>query len=187
MFSRDCLECDIVLPEDKRLRLFVNQFKSMLGRDDPCNGRKNTRTKRLHQSGRIKDTVSRQFAEGIGNFAIIGDFNDYLETDQQGETGISDLVNWNFVENIVDRKVADQRWTHFFEGNSQCGIPPSYRQLDYILLSKSIAENNNEAPEIIRDGLAKAPNRYTGPRFDGVGQEKPAAFDHCPVVIRINI
>jgi predicted extracellular nuclease len=187
MFSRDCLECDIVLPEDKRLRLFVNHFKSMLDRDDPCNGRKNTRDKRLHQSGRVKNIVSQQSAEGVENFAIIGDFNDYLETDQQGETGIGDLVNWNFVENVVDRKMADERWTHFFEGNSQCGIPPSYRQLDYILLSKSIAENNNEEPEIIRNGLAKAADRYTGPRFEEVGQEKPAASDHCPVVMKINI
>jgi predicted extracellular nuclease len=187
MFSRDCLECDIVLPEDKTLRLFVNHFKSMLDMDDPCNGRKNTRKKRLHQSQRVKDIVSQQFPDGTGNFAIIGDFNDYLETDQQAETGIGDLVNWNFVENVVNRKTEDERWTHYFGGNSQCGIPPSYRQLDYILLSKSIAENNDEEPGIIRNGLAKAADQYTGPRFEGIGQETPAASDHCPVVIKINL
>ena len=187
MFSRDCLECDIVLPEDKTLRLFVNHFKSMLDMDDPCNGRKNTREKRLHQSQRVKDIVSQQFPDGTGNFAIIGDFNDYLETDQQAETGIGDLVNWNFVENVVSRKIEDERWTHYFGGNSQCGILPSYRQLDYILLSKTIAENSDEEPDIIRNGLAKAADRYTGPRFDGVGQETPAASDHCPVVIKINL
>jgi endonuclease/exonuclease/phosphatase family metal-dependent hydrolase len=187
MFSRDCLECDIVLPEDKTLRLFVNHFKSMLDKDDPCNGRKNTREKRLHQSQRVKDIVSQQFPDGTGNFAIIGDFNDYLETDQQAETGIGDLVNWNFVENVVNRKIQDERWTHYFGGNSQCGIPPSYRQLDYILLSKSITENTDEEPQIIRNGLAKAADRYTGPRFEGVGQETPAASDHCPVVIKIRL
>jgi endonuclease/exonuclease/phosphatase family metal-dependent hydrolase len=170
MFSRDCLECDIVLPEGKTLRLFVNHFKSMLDKDDPCNGRKNTREKRLHQSQRVKDIVSQQFPDGTGNFAIIGDFNDYLETDQQAETGIGDLVNWNFVENVVNRKTEDERWTHYFGGNSQ-----------------SITENTDEEPEIIRNGLAKAADQYTGPRFEGVGQESPAASDHCPVVIKINL
>jgi predicted extracellular nuclease len=131
--------------------------------------------------------VSQKFPDGAGNFAIIGDFNDYLETDEQGETGISDLVSWNVVENVVNRKIPDERWTHYFAGNSQCGIPPSYRQLDYILISKSVAEKNNEEPEIIRMGLAGAADRYSGPRFEEVGQKKPVASDHCPVVQKINL
>ena len=39
-FSRDCLECDVILPENKRIRLFVNHFKSMFEKNDPCNGKK---------------------------------------------------------------------------------------------------------------------------------------------------
>ncbi|MGH9927413.1 MAG: hypothetical protein ACRD5B_18755 [Nitrososphaeraceae archaeon] len=30
-------------------------------------------------------------------------------------------------------------------------------------------------------------DRYTGPRFDGIGQEMPSASDHCPVVIEIEV
>jgi exonuclease III len=46
-FSRDCLECDIALPDGKKIRLFINHFKSMFDMNDPCNGRKNSRNKRL--------------------------------------------------------------------------------------------------------------------------------------------
>lgn len=110
-----------------------------------------------------------------------------METDEQGDTGIGGLVNWDGIENVVNRRIPDERWTHYFGGNSQCEIPTSYHQLDFILLSRSIAEKGNEEPEIIRMGLARAADRYTGPRFEGVGQETPVASDHCPVVIKINI
>jgi endonuclease/exonuclease/phosphatase family metal-dependent hydrolase len=187
MFPRDCLECEIILPENKSIRLFVNHFKSMLDMEDPCNGRRNTRDNRLHQSKKVKDIVQHEFPGGDGNFAVLGDFNDYLETDQQGETGIKSLVNWAKVENVVNRKTPAERWTHYYNGNSQCGHPPSYKQLDYILLSKSLAENTEDEPEIIRKGLAKMADRYSGPWFDGIGQKKPKASDHCPVVMNIKI
>jgi endonuclease/exonuclease/phosphatase family metal-dependent hydrolase len=90
LFSRGCLECDIVLPEEKRLRLFVNHFKSMYNPKNPCNGRKDTRNRRLHQAMRVKQIVAEQFPDSSPDsgqpFAILGDFNDYLETDSQGET-----------------------------------------------------------------------------------------------------
>jgi len=90
LFSRDCLECDIVLPEQKRLRLFVNHFKSMYNPKDPCNGRKDTRNRRLLQAMRVKKIVEEQFPDSSLDserpFAILGDFNDYPEPDSQGET-----------------------------------------------------------------------------------------------------
>jgi endonuclease/exonuclease/phosphatase family metal-dependent hydrolase len=187
MFPRDCLECEIILPGNKSIRLFVNHFKSMLEKRDPCNGRRKTRDNRLHQSKKVKNIVLHEFAGGEGNFAILGDLNDYLETDQQGETGINDLVNWTKVENVINRKSPDERWTHFYDGNPQCGHPPSFKQLDYILLSKTLAENTDDEPEIIRNGLPKIADRYSGPWFEGVGQKKPKASDHCPVVMEIKI
>jgi hypothetical protein len=97
-FSRDCLECDISLPDDKKIRLFVNHFKSMFDPDDPCNGRKNTRTKRLIQAKRVKDIILSEFPNGDGSYAILGDLNDYLESDGQGDTSIGELASWDKVE-----------------------------------------------------------------------------------------
>ena len=187
-FSRDCLECDVVLPDNKRIRLFVNHFKSMFDKDDPCNGRNKSHRKRQIQSERVMDLVEDEFPSGDGNYVILGDLNDYMETDSQGKTGIDEIVNWNKVENVVKRLPSEDQWTHYYAGNSQCGHPKTYKQLDYILLSKTLADVNLPSiPKIVRKGLPLSADRYSGPRFEGVGQKKPKASDHCPVVIEIDV
>ena len=117
---------------------------------------------------------------------MLGDLNDYLETDAQGRTGIDELVGWEAVVNVVDRLPEEEQWTHFFKGNARCPIPPSYHQLDYLLLSKTLAEANPGEPTIVRKGMPKRADRYTGPRFDGIGKDKPKDSDHCPVVVTID-
>lgn len=187
-FSRDCLECDVILPENKRIRLFVNHFKSMFEKNDPCNGRKKSHRKRQIQAERVKDLVLDEFPNGEGEYVILGDLNDYLETDSQGETAIDEITDWGMVENIIKRRTAEDQWTHYYEGNSQCGFPKTYKQLDYILLSKTLADANlSSIPRIIRKGLPVNADKYAGPRFEGVGNKKPKASDHCPVVVEINI
>jgi hypothetical protein len=32
----------------------------------------------------------------------------------------------------------------------------------------------------------KFDSKYTGPRFDGSGHDRPKASDHCPVVMNLN-
>jgi len=188
LFSRDCLECDVVLPDNKRFRLFINHFKSMLDKEDPCNGRRKTRRRRIKQAERVKEIVANRFPHPDIDFAILGDFNDYLESDGQGDTAIDDIVNWDRVVNVVDRLPPEEQWTHYFKGNRSCGIPETYRQLDYILLSRSLAQRNaNARPKIIRQGLPKRAEQYRGPRFEGVGQNDPKASDHCPVVIELDV
>ncbi len=160
----------------------------MFEKNDPCNGRKKSHRKRQIQAERVKDLVLDEFPNGEGEYVILGDLNDYLETDSQGETAIDEITNWGMVENVVKRRPSEDQWTHYYEGNSQCGFPKTYKQLDYILLSKTLADaNSSSIPKIIRKGLPVNADKYTGPRFEGVGNKKPKASDHCPVVVEINI
>ena len=177
LFSRDCLEVAVEVAPGKTLTLFVNHFKSMI------KTRKETREKRQHQAAGVKAIIEERFGSNSGNedFIVLGDFNDYMEEDDQGQTGIDELVGWDQVENVLDRRPSDDRWTHYYaHGND-------YKQLDYMLLSRSLAEANPGAPEIMRKGCPLRAAQYTGPRFDGVGQDNPKASDHCPVVMEVEV
>lgn len=187
LFSRDCLEVDVQLPGPVTLTLYVNHLKSMMDRQDPCHGRKRTQARREKQAATVKEIVTQRFGESAGQhpFIVLGDLNDYLETDVQGKTGIAPLAQWDQVVNIVDRLPGEERWTQFFKGNKKCDLPPAYRQLDYLLLSKSLADANGNAPYIERRGMPKRADRYSGARFPGVGLNEPKASDHCPVVVEL--
>ncbi|MGQ0606124.1 MAG: endonuclease/exonuclease/phosphatase family protein [Candidatus Nitrosotenuis sp.] len=186
-FSRDCLECDIVLPNSKKIRLFVNHFKSMLDKSNPCKGRQLTREKRQRQARKVVKIVSAQMNLDKDNFVILGDFNDYLEDDEQGKTAITELVKWNKVENVLERLPKEEQWTHYYKGNKKCGTSESYKQIDYILISKSLAKANpNTKPLIVRQGITTSAKKYTGQRFPGV-TAKLQASDHCPISISLKV
>lgn len=185
LFSRDCLEVDIEVEagETKRttVTLFVNHFKSMIG------GRRQTRGRRERQATKVMDIVTDRFghqAPGNQPFVILGDLNDYVEPNGDGSSGIDQLVTWDQVENVVRRLPEEEQWTHFWAGGNE------YRQLDYLLPSASLAEAapaSQVAPEIFRKGTALRADRYKGPRFPGIGLDKPKASDHCPVVFELDV
>jgi len=173
IFSRDCLELEFDL-SGTPFTLFVNHFKSMLG------GRSQTMKRRQDQSERVVQIVKDKFGNSPENenFIIIGDLNDYLPS-----TGLHPLLGEPWLENVIATRLpAGDQWTHWYESEK------SVSQLDYILLSKRIANNNPGAmPVIIRNGLAKKATQYTGLRYSGIGASRPAASDHCPVAITVAV
>ncbi len=189
LFSRDCLEVDVDV-KGATLTLFVNHLKSMLDKKDPKNGRKNTRERRLLQAKTVKEIVKDRFGSdpGAAPFIICGDLNDYLGAGQETTDGISTLVGWGEVENVLDRLQEAERWTHFYETKKTPDTrPESYKQLDYLLVSTSLAKNVSTAPVCVRKGLCTNAAPYSGPRFAGVGASRPAASDHCPVGIDLEL
>lgn len=185
IFSRDCLMVDIQV-DSKTLVLFVNHLKSMLDKKDPKNGRKNTRARRLEQSRAVKKIVQSRFKGSSGKkaWAVLGDFNDYSEAGQGTTSGILNLVKWNQVENVVNRLPVNERWTHFYDGATGGETP--YRQLDYILLSKSLADGTSAKPVIERAGLSLKAKDVTVKRLKGVTKTMEAS-DHCPLAIDIKL
>ena len=176
IFSRDCLEADIDFG-GKTVTLFVNHFKSMIG------GRPATRQRRLDQVQAVKRIVTDRFGKtkpGNKPFVVLGDFNDYIEAGDEAASSLPDLVSWNQVENVVARLDVDEQWTHFFARENE------YRQLDYLLVSK-VLKSKVTAVEIERRGLPLRATRFTGTRFNGVGQDNPKASDHCPALVELEL
>ncbi len=174
LFSRDCLEVGVQLAPGKILPVFVNHFKSMM------EGRDKTMARRQEQVQRVADLLRERFGPNPGGqpWVVLGDFNDYLPS-----PALDPLLAQPWAVNVVERiPNPSDRWTHYFAGGNE------YRQLDFILLSKSLADANPGAvPHIERQGLPKRARNYTGPRFPGVGGNDPKASDHCPVVIEIDV
>lgn len=149
LFSRDCLEVDVTV-DGTTLSLYVNHLKSMLG------GRAQTQPRRLEQAQRVADIVDDWWADDYqGSFVVLGDLNDYAGAG----SGIDPLLNHPELRNVIDRRPANDRWTHYWARGNQ------YHQLDYLLLSDALAQANPGAPEILREGLPWRADRYTGPRL----------------------
>jgi len=74
------------------------------------------------------------------------------------------------------------RWTHYLEDDD------TISQLDYILLSPSLAEKSSQKPVIIeKRGLANYVKKYIGERFPTVGPRDSEASDHCAVFTTLQI
>lgn len=173
VFSRDCLEVGIELPSGTVLPIFVNHFKSMM------EGRDKTMARRKLQAERVVQILNARFNNNPGaeSWVVLGDLNDYMPS-----VGLDPLLSQPWLENVIQRLPAQEQWTHYYAKKKE------YQQLDYILLSKALANANAGAiPYIERRGQPKRATKFTGPRFQGVGDNEPKASDHCPVVIEINV
>lgn len=174
LFSRDCLELGFTIG-GKSFTLFVNHFKSMMG------GRDETKARREEQAKGVVSILKQTFGDNISkaHFAVVGDLNDYKD----GNTSLKPLLKHKNLENVIERLPAEEQWTHWWDGAPRGET--AIRQLDYIFLSSALAaKNSNAQPLIVRNGLAaKAPT--TAKRFEGVGNKRPAASDHCPVAISL--
>ncbi|MBL8230243.1 MAG: hypothetical protein JNL98_17265 [Bryobacterales bacterium] len=126
----------------------------------------------------MQKIVTQRFGAtaGDGSWVVLGDLNDFLD----GSEGIGAVAKWDQAENVLDRADHDERWTHYFEGEDE------YRQLDYLMVSRSLAGASAATPRIIRKGLSTKATRFTGKRFPGV-TAKIAASDHCPLVFDLTL
>jgi endonuclease/exonuclease/phosphatase family metal-dependent hydrolase len=177
IFSRDCLMADIHLDNagDKKLTMLVNHFKSKLS----FKPGEDTGEKRLRQATRVADIIEKHLGEDLedANFVVAGDFNDTPDAEC-----LQPLLGKPWLENVIARLPRDEQWTHYWDRKKETS------HIDFILLSKSLAENNKDAlPVIERRGLADYAKAYTGPRFPGVGRKGTEASDHCPVFMELEV
>jgi len=187
VFSRDCLEVNYDI-EGKPLTVFVNHFKSMFDKSKLSaeEKRKKTGEKRMAQCEAVLNIIKQKFKNSPqkDNWVVLGDLNDYPDD----KTSLKKLIESPWMENIVQTRIINpaERWTHFWD-TTTVPVDERYKQLDYIFLSKKIADANpTSVPNIIRKGLISKATKYTGPRFTGV-TDKQGASDHCPVAVTFTI
>lgn len=177
VFRRDCLEVNIK-KQNKVLPIFVCHFKSMSG------GRAATRVVREAEAETVREIIEERFTDpSKSDWVIVGDLNDYTETDgtPDNEHALGSLLDDGFSVDLVKRITKPKmRWTHYYPTDDE------YHQLDYILVSPSLAEKNkNVKPTIIRDGQPFRAERYNGNRWPRVGYDRPKASDHCAVAVTL--
>jgi predicted extracellular nuclease len=181
IFSRDCLEVHVNI-NGHTLPIFVNHFTSMM------RGRAKSRYRREAQSEEVLKILRERFGQDYGShdFVVLGDFNDYIEPGKETLSGIRKLLETNKMVNVVERLQKGERWTHYYKGDK------SYRQLDYIFISRSLADKNpNVFPIIERRGQPKRVNQPGEPprvkKFFPEVKGNIKASDHCPAAITLQL
>ena len=188
IFKRDCLEVEFEI-DGAPLTVFICHFKSMNG------GRIATRVMRQAEMQAVRAIIAKRFGANTAkaNWAICGDFNDYYEIDgdrdirdlrtgEDSPSAIPALLEGGFAVDIMQRRAPLDRWTTYHSADD------SYAQLDYIMLSPGLAAANpGVTPEVIRIGQPYRADRYSGPRLERIGFDRPKASDHCPVVAELTL
>jgi hypothetical protein len=209
VFNRDCLEVSLDLGETE-LTLYLCHFKAVTATGRTA-GREGTLALRQAEAEAVRNVIVARFGEGWreANWAILGDLNDFRERILPGAAvepalpSSFDRLAEDFAINPVDALPPAERWTYFHRRAADDGaeVREEHVQLDYVLLSPALAAANpSPKVEIVRRGLPyrvpldpAAPDRslpYLATRADRyprVGWDRPAASDHCPVVVEIEV
>lgn len=176
VFSRDCLRVDFDI-NGTPLTLYGNHFKSMMG------GRKATRDRRVVQVDRMMEILKEDWGDTFeGDFAVLGDLNDYPQRGDGTISALGDLLNDDNLVDVNDRLPADQQWTHYWAREDV------YRQLDYILLSKQLDEaSGRPTPGRNLKGLPWRADAVDEERYEDIGHHEPKASDHVPLYVDVRV
>jgi predicted extracellular nuclease len=205
IFRRDCLELDLKIG-GRPITIYTIHFKSMGSPRNGLTGREASMPIRTAEARAVRRIIEDRFGRDHAaskRWAICGDLNDYRERiviegdalsgyrfERVEETGspLDVLTADGLCENFVERLPEMERWTLYHTRGPQ---ERHLCQLDYILLSRRLAETNALAlPQIIRNGQPYRtifPDGQEVERYPRTGWDRPKASDHCPIAITLDI
>jgi len=161
IFSRDCLEAEIELPNGSILTLLLNHLKSKLviRKEGETDAQYHARVlesheKRLSQATAVAKYVDSRFCcqHDQALYAVVGDFNDTPQS-----PWVKPLVNSPHLTNILTRhRESNDCWTYYWRSRNRVS------QIDYILASRALTKliddavtaDSSKKPHIERQGLA---------------------------------
>jgi endonuclease/exonuclease/phosphatase family metal-dependent hydrolase len=163
--SRDCLEIELSLPDDRRLHLLLTQF------DGPDEGPDSDKRRRL-QATAVAQLVMQRHTLARDLVAVLGDFND---SPQRASQCLAPLLNLPGLSDVLALQfpIPDDRWTGHRRRN---------QQMDYILASDALRAHFRGAgaerrgmPDLERNSIAREMP------FDGVTTHAKAASSRAAV------
>ncbi len=162
IFSRDCLEAEVLLPGGKSFFLLVNHFKSQGYGSKVSND-----ARRKAQADRVLEILKAGYKPS-DLVVVAGDFNDTPDS-----APLASLLQQSGYVDVLEKKFQDpkDRWTY-----------RDKKQIDYILVSPKLAEAFVDAG-VERRGMlnaAKLTNGSVQP-FPTVTSESNDASDHAGV------
>lgn len=172
IFSRDCAESEIRLPDGKRLWVLVNHLKSKgYGRPEDNDAR------RLRQAERVRQIVDAHLDDGDKFVAVIGDLNDLPD-----RPPLQPLVGHaSPLKDIFEFAGFDSGGRPGTHGNCTASS-----KLDYILLSPDFFAAISSAG-VERRGMWGGVNGTLWPHFPEIEKALHAASDHAALWVEINL
>lgn len=167
IFRRDCLAVSV-----GRLTAFVCHFKA------PYPDTDSVFEIRRMEALAVRRLIERRFetpAESL--WLIVGDLNEPAVAETDPARSIMPVFQ-DFAVDLLSRIPPQERWT-FHQPHSTVYTCP-----DALLASPALALLWPDVrPEILRIGLDRDAERYTGDRLSGVGAHRPHASDHAALVV----
>ena len=171
IFSRDCLEITVELPNGEELIILCNHLKSKgYGAQATSNAR------RKKQSDQIVEILKR-YKLSQDNVIVAGDLNDTPNSNP-----LSSLMNKRLLYDVLELQFDDdmsERWTYHYRRTEQ---------IDYILISKPLKDKFIRAG-VERRGIHNVEQFSNGTvtQFDTVTSWKNQASDHGAVWADFNL
>lgn len=164
VFSRDCLEVEVVTPAGERIWVLINHFKSKGG------NRARGDARRKRQADRVAEILEERYDLSRQLVVVAGDLND-----TPGSEPLRQLLNTNNLHDVLAVQFDDpaDRWTYNFRSNEQ---------IDYLLVSSPLREALQEAG-VERRGIAEVAEYTEGEiqPFSSISTWRDAASDHAAV------
>jgi endonuclease/exonuclease/phosphatase family metal-dependent hydrolase len=171
IFSRDCPEYAIHLPNGDTFWVLVNHLKSK-----GYGGKDASDRKRKAQAARVKAIYEAKLAAGEDLIAIVGDFNDTPDSDP-----LAPLLQHTDLKDALEHPAFDNG-----------GYPGTYglcnagNKIDYILMSPKLYQRV-KAGGVMRQGMWPGVKPKRWETYDDLDDPKNAASDHAALWVDLNL
>lgn len=170
IFSRDCAEYEVELPDGSRVWFLVNHFKSKGYGSHASND-----ARRLAQAERVRALVDAHLAAGDEQVVVLGDLNDTPARAPLGPL----LDDGTALRDVATHPAHDDGGRPGTHGNCTANA-----KLDYVMLSPALWQRVTAAG-IERRGMWGGVNGTLWPHFPEVTRAVDAASDHAAVWVEL--